>query len=179
MTLLIDHIKPHVVQRLSDGNVRIFLRDGIDGDEDGGLRGTIAVVQLIALRRGNTGQFLASHRHVNQRVVLDVRSKLIAHLCRHEGMGNVLALQIFVERHKVQTQFLWDDVYGGTTCQRRIDTLLMHIETIASIFGHVMFWLQVVITPVPVTVAHQIAVRQLAAFWDTCRATGIEQDKTI
>ena len=179
VSLLIDHVKPHVVQRFADGNVRIFLRDGIDGNENGGLRRAITVVQLIALRRGDTGQFLASHRHVNQRMVLDVRRKLIAHLCRHEGMGNVFALQIFVEQHKIQSQVLRNDVYGGTTRQRRIDTLLMYIETIAGIFSHIVLWFQVVILPVPVTVANQITMRQLATFGYACRAGCIKQDETV
>ena len=179
MSLLIHHIKPHIVHRLTDGNVRIFLRDGIDGDEDGGLCGTITVVQLIAMGRSDTGQLLAGHRQMHQRMVLDVRCKLIAHLCRHEGVGDVFALQIFVKRHKVQSKFLWNDMYGGTDRQRRIDAFLMYIETIAGIFGHMVLRLHIVILPVPVAVAHQVGMRQLTTFGDTCRTAGIEQDETV
>ena len=179
VALLIDHIEPHVVQRLADGHILVFLGDGIDGDEDGGLRGTVAVVQLIACGRGDTGQFLTCHRHVNQRMVLDVRRKLIAHLCGHEGVGDVFALQICVERHEVQSKFLRNDVNGGTGRQRRIDTFLMHIETIAGVFRHVVLRLQVVILPVPVAIAHQIAVRQLATFGNACGTRCVEQDETV
>ena len=179
VALLIDYIKPHIVHRLADGHVRVFLCNRIDSDEDGGFRGAIAVVQLIALRRSDTGQFLACHREVHQGVVLDIRCKLIAHLCGHEGMGDVFALQVFVERHKIQAQFLRNDVYGGTARQWRIDTLLVYIEAIAGILSHVVLWLKVVIFPVPVAVTHQIAMRQLAAFGNTCRSTGIEQDETV
>ena len=94
-------------------------------------------------------------------------------------MGDVFALQVFVERHKVQAQLLWNDVYGSTARQWRIDTLLVYIKAIAGILSHVVLWLQVVIFPVPVAVAHQIGMRQLAAFGNTCRATGIEQDETV
>ena len=179
VSMLVDYIKPHIVHRLSDGHVRIFLCNRIDSDEDGGFRGAIAVVQLIALRRSDTGQFLARHREVQQGVVLDVRCKLIAHLCGHEGMGDVFALQVFVERHKVQAQLLRNDVYGSTARQWRIDALLVYIKAIAGILSHVVLWLQVVIFPVPVAVAHQIGMRQLAAFGNTCRSAGIEQDETV
>ena len=94
-------------------------------------------------------------------------------------MGDMFTLQVFVERHKVQAQFFRDDIYGGTARQWRIDTLLMYVETIAGIFSHIMLWLQVVVFPIPVTVAHQIAVRQLAAFGNTCRTRSVEQDETI
>jgi hypothetical protein len=53
VSMLIDYIKPHIVHRLADGHVRIFLCNRIDSDEDGGCGGTIAVVQLIALRRSD------------------------------------------------------------------------------------------------------------------------------
>ena len=174
MSLLVDDIKSHIVQRFTNGNVRIFLCDRIDRDDNGGFCGAIAVVQLIALRRRDTNQLLTSYREMHQGVVLDVRGKLIAHLCRHKGMGDVLALQIFVERYQVQSQFLRNDKYGGTTRQWRIDTFLVYIETVAGIFSHIMLRLQVVILPVPVTVAHQIAMRQLTAFGYACRAACIE-----
>ena len=136
-------------------------------------------MQLIALRGRDAGQLLACHGEMQQGVVLDVGGKLIAHLRGHEGMGDVFALQIFVERHQIQAQFLRDNKYGGATRQRRVDALLVYIETIAGIFGHVMLGLQVVVFPVPVAVAHQIAMRELAALWHSCRSAGIEQDETI
>ena len=136
-------------------------------------------------------------------MVLDIRCKLVAHLCGHKGMGDVLAFQIIVKRYEVQTQFLGDDMYGGTACQWRIDALLMYVEAVAGIFSHVelcstlltlgrtsqlvllslirsvLLWLQPVVSPVPVTVTHQVAVCQLTTFRNTCRSTGIEQYETV
>ena len=94
-------------------------------------------------------------------------------------MGDVLAFQIIVKRYEVQTQFLGDDMYGGTACQWWIDALLMYVEAVAGIFSHVMLRLQPVVFPVPVTVTHQVAVCQLTTFRNTCRSTGIEQYETV
>ena len=173
-SLLVDHIKFHVVQRFADGHVRILLGDGIDSNDNGGLCGSIAVVQMIASWWGDTCQLLTSHRHVDQGVILNVCRKLITHLCRHEGVGDVLTLQIIVKRHKIQSQFLRDDMYGGTTRQWRIDALLMYVEAIAGVFGHVVLWFQSIVFPIPVAVANQVAMGQLAALGNACRSAGIE-----
>ena len=69
-------------------------------------------------------------------------------------------------------------MYGGPSRQWRIDTLLMHVETIAGVFGHIMLWLQGVILPVPIAVTYQVAVRQLTTLWYACRSTGIKQNET-
>ena len=138
LAIRVCDIRTHILQRFADGNIGVFLVYFEGRHNDSGLRRTIAVMQLVSLRGRERCQFLACHREVQQRVVLNVCRKLIANLRGDEGMGDMLAFEIFVERHKVEAQLLGDDMHGGTSRQRRIDAFLMHIKAITGIFSNVM-----------------------------------------
>ena len=110
-------------------------------------------------------------------MVLNIRRELVAHLRGDEGVGNMLALEVLIQRHQVEAQFLRDDMHGGPARQRRIDALLMHVKTVAGIFSHIMFGLQVVVFPIPVTVTDEVSVGELAAFGHACGTGGVKEDE--
>ncbi len=177
MPVGIDHVQAYIVQRLADGHVSVLLLDGIDGDDDGGLRGSVAVIELIAAGRSHTGQLLTAASHVEQGVVFDGRGKLVGHLCGDEGIGDMLLFEILVHANQVQAHLLGNDIHRGTTRQRWPDALLVYVEAVAGIACHAVLGLQLIVLPVPVAVAHQVRVRQLATLGHTRRARGIKQDE--
>ena len=125
-------------------------------------------MQFIALRRFQRSQFFTTRREVLQRVVLDGRRKLVSHLCRHKGDGDVLALEILIQGDKVQTNLFWDDIQRGTTCKCRIRVIHISIETIAGIGRNLVCLLQVVVAMIPVDESHQITMHQLTALGHSC-----------
>ena len=64
--LRVDNVQAHIVERGSDGDVVPFLVYMIGGGEDCTFRRAIDVVELIALRRGDAGQFLSSCREAGE-----------------------------------------------------------------------------------------------------------------
>ena len=72
VALRVDDVEPDIVERLADGDFLHLLRHVVAGDEDGRLRRSIDIIELIALWRRDGRQFLAARRKELQRVVLDV-----------------------------------------------------------------------------------------------------------
>ena len=72
VALRVDDVEPDIVERLADGDFLHLLCHVISGDEDGRLRRSIDIIELIALWRRDGSQFLAARRKELQRVVLDV-----------------------------------------------------------------------------------------------------------
>ena len=124
----------------------------------------------VALGRRERSQFLTTCRQVQQRMVLNARCKLVAHLCSHKRMGDMLFLEVFVQRNQVKADFLWNNVDTSSAGQRGIHVHHAGIKAIRSVGSYLMFWFQVVVTLVPVTEAHEVAVFQLAALGHTRRA---------
>ena len=60
MALRINHIKTHIVERLTDGYFLQFLVHQIGRREDGTLRGSIDIIEVIALWRRDGHQFLTA-----------------------------------------------------------------------------------------------------------------------
>ena len=110
MTLGVNDIEPHVVKRLANGYLAHTLFRREDGGEDGTLRRSIYIIETVTLRRGERRQLLTACREMQQRVVLDAGGKLIAHLRRHKRVGDLLALEVVVQGHQVEADFLGDDV---------------------------------------------------------------------
>ena len=128
-------------------------------------------------RRRQRCQFLASYGEMLQRVVLDACGKLIAHLSGHERMGDIVLLEVFIQRNEVETQLLRDDIYGGSTGERGIHIHHAGIEAITGVCSHMMLWLEVVITLIPMAETYQVGVRQLTALRNTRRTRGVEQNE--
>ena len=103
-------------------------------------------------------------------MVLDTRGKLIAHLRRHERVGNMFTLEIVVQGDEVQTDLFRNDMNGSAAGQGGIHVHHASIKAIRSVGSHPMFRFQVVVTLVPMTEAHEVAVFQLAALGHTRRA---------
>ena len=60
MALQVSNIESRIIHRLANGDIHQFLMYWEDGDEDGGLRRTVCIIQLIGCRRIETGQFLTT-----------------------------------------------------------------------------------------------------------------------
>ena len=83
-------------------------------------------------------------------------------------MGYLVLLEVVVEGYEVETQFLGDDIYRGTTGQRRIHVHHAGIEAVAGVGCHIVFGFQTVIALIPMAECHQIAVLQLAPLRYAC-----------
>ena len=177
MPLRVDNIKAHIVERLTDGDILDFLIHQIGRGEDGTLCRSVAVVEMETSRRCQRGQFLSTRRQMQQGMVLDVCGKLISHLCRHERMGDLFALEIIVQGHEVETQLFRNDIDGSTAGQGRIHVHHASIKAIAGICCNFMSWFQSIIALVPMAEANKILVSQLTAFGNARRARGVKQDE--
>ena len=102
-------------------------------------------------------------------MVLDIGGKLISHLCRHKRVGDLLTLEVFVQGHEIETQLLWNEVKRSATGQCGVHIHHTGIETVAGIGSHLVAWLQVIETLVPMTEADKIAVHQLTPLGHTRR----------
>ena len=116
---------------------------------------------------------------MEQRMVFDGSGKLIAHLRCHERMGDLLALEIVVQRNEVEAYFLWNDVHRSTTSQCRIHVHHASIKAVGSVCSHTTSSLQFNVTLIPMAVTNHIAMTQLATLRHTSRARSIEQDIAI
>ena len=130
------------------------------------------------VRRGRQGsQFLTTCREMLQRVVLDAGGKLITHLRRHERMGDVVLLEVVVQRNKIQTQLLGDDIHRSAAGQCGIHIHHAGVEAIAGVCRHPVLGLEFVVALIPVAEADEVAVRQLTALGHAGRAGGVEHDE--
>ena len=177
VALLVDDVETEVVERLADGNVLLAVLHPVVGGEDGALRGTVAVVHLVALRRIERREFLATHGEEAQRVVVGVRGKLIAHLGGDERMGDEVLFEILVQVGQVQADVVADDVDAGTAGQRGIDVHHAGVEAVAGVGCHMASLAEFEATLIPVAEGHDVAVFQLAALGHTRRAAGVKHDE--
>ena len=88
--------------------------------------------------------------------------KLASHLCGHEGVGNMVSLEIVVQGYQVEAYFLGDDIHRGTSGQGRIHIHHAGIEAVAGIGSHMVAGLQVVVAAIPVAEHHQVTMLQHA-----------------
>ena len=167
--LLIDDIQAEIVERLADGGVLLKLLQRVCGSEDRTFRRTIAVVQLICSGRCERQDFLATHGEMTQRMVVEVHRELTAHLCGHERMGNTFTVEILVQVGQVETDVLANDIDCSATGQGGVHIHHTGIEAVAGVCGHLVAWLQSVVTMVPVAETYQVAMFQLTALRRTCR----------
>ena len=177
MTLRVNDVEVDIVERLADGYFLHLLRHVISGDEDGRLRRSIDIIELIALWRRDGSQLLSTRRKELQRVVLDVGGKLVAHLRRHKRVGDIVLLEVVVQGHQIEAQLLWHDVYTGATGQGGVHIHHTGIKAITGIGGHAVLRLQTVETLVPMAEADEVAVSELAALGYARRTGGIEEDE--
>ena len=132
---------------------------------------------MIALWRRERSQFLATRQQILQRVVLDARGKLVRHLSGHERVGDLVLLEIVVQGNKVQTQFLGHDMHAGAAGKCRVKVHRAGVEAVAGISRHLVLRLQAEAAVVPVAEGHHVAVYQLTALGNACRARCVEQDE--
>ena len=177
MELRVNNVKAHVVERLADGDVCLVLLQRIGRCEDGTLRGTIAVVHHIVLWRVERRELLATDREMAQRMVVDIRGKLIAYLCRDERVGDVVGVEIVVKVGQVQADVLADDIDRSTTSKGGIHVHHAGVEAIAGVRCHMTLRSKPVIALVPMTEGDEVAVRQLASLRHTGRAGGVKKDE--
>ena len=76
-----------------------------------------------------------------QRMVLDTRGKLIAHLRRHERVGDMFTLEIVVQGDEVQTNLFRNDMNGSAAGQGGIHVHHAGIKAITGIGRHIVLWL--------------------------------------
>ena len=103
-------------------------------------------------------------------MILYAGGKLIAYLCGHERMGDVFTLEVVVQPHEVEAEFLGNNVYTGSTRQGRIHIHHARVEPIAGVGRHPTLLRQFVVTLIPMAETHEVAVFQLAPFRHTRRA---------
>ena len=177
VSLRVDDVEAHVVQRFADGNVGQLLVHGKGGGEDGALGGAIAIVQGVGRWRDERGQFLAAHRQVAERVVLDARGKLVAHLRGHEGVSDTLTLEIFVDSNQVEADFFGDDVQLSSTRERGVHVHHAGIKAVAGISRYAASLAQFVVALEPVAESHEVSVLKLAALGHAGGAGCVEQNE--
>ena len=68
-------------------------------------------------------------------------SKLIAHLCGHEGVCDVILLKVVVQFNEVEPNLFWDDVYRSSAGQCRIHIHHTGIKAIAGVCRNLAFGL--------------------------------------
>ena len=170
MTLGIDNIKVHVVDRFPDGYFFLFLIYLISRHKHCRLRRTVEVDKMKPFRWCDRGQFFTASGEIVQRMVFDTGSKLIGHLCRHKAVCDMFALEVVVQCDKIESYFLRNDMHSGTTSQCRIGFHHVGIETIAGIGGYMMFGLQTVIALIPMAEGHKVAMCQLTTLGYARRA---------
>ena len=96
-------------------------------------------------------------------MVVAVHGELASHLRGHEGVGDVLLVEVVVQVGQVQAYVVADDNDGGACCEGRIHVHHAGVKAVAGIGGHLVAWTQVVVVPVPMTEGHEVAVLELAA----------------
>ena len=179
MALRVDDIEMHIVNGTTDGYILLLTRYRIGRYEYRGLSRTVDIDEREVLRRSEASQLLTSGREIVQRMILDISGKLISHLSRHKRVGDMLALKIIVQCHEIEPQLLWNDVNRSSTGQCGVHIHHAGIETIAGVGSHLVAWLQVIITLIPMAEADKITVHQLAALGHSRRAGGVEQDEEV
>ena len=115
MAILIHDIEVEIVNRFADRDVNHLIVNTIGGGKDGALRRSVGIVETIALRRSERSQFLATCREMVQGVVVLTGSKLIAHLCGHEGMGDMLTIEVGIEVGQGETDIIANDMNRSAT----------------------------------------------------------------
>ena len=149
MALRVNDIEAHIINGLANRNIIHLPVYLITGFKNRRFRRSIEIVHLITLWRCERCQFLAAGRKVLQRVVLDARGKLVSHLSRHKGIGDVLLLEIVVQGNQVETHLFGDDIHCGATREGRVHVHHVGIEAIAGVGCHPAFRLQIVIAMIP------------------------------
>ena len=105
--------------------------------------------------------------------------KLVAHLCGHERVGDVVLLEVLVQGNQVEADLLGHDVNGGAAGEGGIHVHHAGIKAIAGIGGHPVLGLEVIVALIPVAEGHQVGMRQLAALGNARGAGGVEQDEQL
>ena len=167
MSLRIDHVETHVVERLANGYLLHLLLHLEEGGEDGAFRRAIYIIEFIACGRSDGCQLFTSRREIFERMVFDAGGKLITHLRGHERMGDVVLLEIFVQGDKVEANLFGDDMDGGSASQGGIKVHHTGIEAIAGVGSHLVFGLQIVELLIPLAESHQVTMGELTALGDT------------
>ena len=158
-SFLVHHVEAERVERLADGCILLKLPDRVGRREDSALRRTIDIIQLEVLRRLYGDEAFATYGEVLQRVIVYF-SKLTPHLCGHEGVGDMVGLEVVVQGDQVQTDLLGNDMHRGTRSQGGIHIHHTGVEAVAGIGCHAVAGLQVIVTAIPVAERHQIPVLQ-------------------
>ena len=167
VALRVNDIEVHIVDGTSDGDILLLMLYGIDGYEHRRLCGTIEIAELETFWWIEGCQFLTTGGEELQRVVLDICSKLIAHLRGHKRVGDLVLLEIVIEGNQVKTQLLRDDMQRSTTSQGWIHIHHTGIKSVAGVSSHLVFWFQTVEALVPMTETDDIAVHQLTTLGHT------------
>ncbi len=87
-------------------------------------------------------------------MILDARDKLVSHLCRHKGIGDLLFIKIVVQGNQVETQLFRNDIYRGATGEGGIHVIHIGVEAIAGVCCHLVACLQVEVTVIPMDKGH-------------------------
>jgi len=175
--LLVDDIEFQVVQRLTDGNVQFVILYPVFRDEDDTFRRAVDVVHLVIGRRIKRREFLATHRQITQRMVLDIGGELVAHLRGDERMGDALAVEVFVQVRQIQADVVPYDVDTRSAGQGGVKVHHADIKTVAGVGGHLVARSQLIVFLIALAESHYVAVLNLAAFGSTRRAGGVEEDE--
>ena len=85
----------------------------------------------------------------------------------------MVLLEIIVQGHQVEPQFLWDDVDGCAASKGGIHVHHAGIETITGIGGHPVVGLKVIVALIPVAEGHEIGVGELASLGHTGGTRGV------
>ena len=162
-------IELHVIKRHAYGYVLFFLFKLTDAYKAGTFRGTVSVVHRIC-GKIESDQFFTCNGKSLKAVILHVDGKLTAHLGRHEHVGHMILLHIFVHGCQVKPSVISDDHFRSTRDQRRICVHHMHVKTVACICADRAFTIKRVIPYAPLDEAHDVAVSKPHPFGHSGRA---------
>ena len=164
---------------MSDRDIVLFLRNMINGGEDGTLRRTVAVIEFNSFRRFHGCQFFASDRNGPESRCLHFNGKLTSDLRCHKGHRHAVLDKVFIHGRKIQPHFFGYDTNRSTGGKCRIHIHHAGIESVGCILSGRVIFSKGKEFLIPVDETYQIAVCQFYAFWNTGTSGCIKQDEKV
>ncbi len=177
MTRLVEHVGMDGSHGLSDGDIRFPHLDGEHADAAAVLRRTISVGNGIVDSRGIDGRtLLAGDNQQTELFMGEVLGKLHTDLCRENERGDAFLVEIVCQPVQVHAILFRHQIDRGTHEQTGKHVGHVDVETERGIGCHnVVLGIESVAHAV--SVGHDIAVLNLAALGQTCRAGSVEHHK--
>ena len=170
MTCLVCDIKLEIIQRFSDGHIRIILVHFKYGGKDRCLCRSIGIEQLIIFGRLAGNKLFSSYRKILQTLAIHFQRELSSDLCRHKGMCDPVFFKVLLKSDKIQTDLFRNNMKLCSVGDRSIDIHHGGIKTKRRIGRYFAVGIYTVIFSVPMAECCYISIFQHTSLRHTCRA---------